>query len=645
MPKPHLVSAIVGNSKMLASLDHHGQLHRLWWPYIDYPQHVGQFWTGVFVEGRTHETSWLHGEGWEHRQKYLDDTAIVETICNNRNLNLLVKVQDYCPPGENLLIMSYYLKNQGDMSLPVTLVCLSSLEIAEINRYNTVYFEPVIDGLVHYGAGYYFGLSSDWVCTGYQAGGGIWDVGDGRLEGNPVGMGTDGALTWSLGNLEPGQEQVITLYLVAGDGPEQVIRLTEKARGHGAAYWLEVTRRYWADYLNKARPIAFKDQVLAQIYRRSLITFKLLSDEENGGILAAPEVDEHYLKCGGYGYCWGRDAAYITVAMERAGYPELARNFYRWAIKAQSPDGSWHQRHFINGHYAPAWGFQVDETGSILWGLWQHYQITGDFEFVKEIFPSVEKGAQFLLGFLDRETHLPKPSYDLWEERIGEHTYSAAAVYGGLVGAARLAELLDKRAEAGSWLEGAKAIKKAVEDILWCPGEWRFLRGVKKQIPLVEYRERQARGEKVTSSQNAKGYFNYWAWQDDTVDASLLGLSVPFGLVESDDERMVITAKVIEERLSSPVGGIKRYENDHYMGGNPWLLTTMWLGIYYNRIGQAQKAKELLLWAADKCTKLFLLPEQVDKNTGETAWVVPLTWSHAMFVLLVWELVENGVEL
>lgn len=644
MHKPHLASAIIGNSKMLATMDKDGQIHRLWWPNIDSPQHINQFWTGVFVEGRTHETMWFHGDGWEHKQRYLGDTAVVETTSISHYLGLQVIVQDFCPPGEDLLVKRYQIKNLSESLLPATLICLSNLEMAESRRFNTVFFEPGIDGLIHYGAGYYFGLVSDWVCNGFQAGCGLWDASDGRLEGNLVGMGTDGALTWSLGNLEPGQERVISLFMVAGDSHQAVLEKVEESRGKGAAYWLDETKRYWQDYLSRAKPINIQDNVLANIYQRSLITFKLLSDEEYGGILAAPEVDEHYLKCGGYGYCWGRDAAYITVAMERAGYQDLARKFYHWAKLAQSPDGSWHQRHFINGNYAPAWGFQVDETGSILWGIWQHYNITGDMDFAKEFFSCVEKGAQFLIGFLDQETNLPKPSYDLWEERLGEHTYSSAAVYGGLVGAAQLAELIGRPEEAGRWRAYADTIKNGVEN-LFSPELGRFFRGIKKQIPQVEYQERQARGEKVGFTQNSKGYFTYYLGQDETVDVSLLGVSVPFSLLEPRDERMKRTAEVIEERLTSPIGGIKRYENDHYMDGNPWLLTTMWLGLYYCRLGQGQKAKELLMWAVGKGTELFLLPEQADKHTGEPAWVIPLTWSHAMLVLLVWELADNGIEL
>src|SRR5690606_4526920 len=119
---------------------------------------------------------------------------------------------------------------------------------------------------------------------------------------------------------------------------------------------------------------------------------------------------------------------------------------------------------------------------------------------------------------------------------------------------------------------------------------------------------------------------------DPIVDISLLGLSVPFAAIDAKSERMRGTAQVIEQRLTSPiVNGIKRYEDDSYAGGNPWILTTLWLAHYKFTIGNTNEAKSLLDWAIAHRTETGLLPEQVHKDNGSPAWVVPLTWSHAMF--------------
>jgi len=45
-----------------------------------------------------------------------------------------------------------------------------------------------------------------------------------------------------------------------------------------------------------------------------------------------------------------------------------------------------------------------------------------------------------------------------------------------------------------------------------------------------------------------------------------------------------------------PGGGIKRYENDNYIGGNPWVLATLWVALYYIEIKEYEKAKDYLRW-------------------------------------------------
>ena len=44
-----------------------------------------------------------------------------------------------------------------------------------------------------------------------------------------------------------------------------------------------------------------------------------MTDINTGAILASPEIDEYFTQCGRYAYCWGRDAAFITTALNEAG--------------------------------------------------------------------------------------------------------------------------------------------------------------------------------------------------------------------------------------------------------------------------------------------------------------------------------------
>ena len=114
---------------------------------------------------------------------------------------------------------------------------------------------------------------------------------------------------------------------------------------------------------------------------------------------------------------------------------------------------------------------------------------------------------------------------------------------------------------------------------------------------------------------------------------SILGLSIPFGVFSPDDPRILASAEAVFTYLSSPVGGIRRYEDDHYRGGNPWVICTLWLALQDLAAGKQERALEFYNWVLEHRTSLDLLPEQVDCKAGKPCWIVPLGWSHAMFIL------------
>jgi GH15 family glucan-1,4-alpha-glucosidase len=142
---------------------------------------------------------------------------------------------------------------------------------------------------------------------------------------------------------------------------------------------------------------------------------------------------------------------------------------------------------------------------------------------------------------------------------------------------------------------------------------------------------------------NPKGYFRDFTLEDWLLDISLIGLAVPFGMYAADDPKMTNTVGKLTGALSgSPAGGLKRYENDGYIGGNPWVISTLWMALYCIELKDYNKAREYLEWTVTSRSKLGLLPEQADRDSGKPAWVLPLTWSHAMYVLVYSGLHEAG---
>ncbi len=643
--KPLLIDAVLGNSRLLATLTHDGEIQRLFWPHVDGPQHVERIRWGLTVDGGF--VTWQDTRAWTHTQAYERDQNVLVTV-SSLPAGLEVESTDAALPGRDILIRRVRITNRGAAPRTVKYALYQWIRVDENPRYNTALFDEESDSLVHYRRNVYIAAAADRELSGYavnypdpafQQASELAMDGGGPLHGDVASAGV-----WDLGALAPGASVELTLYWALGHSIQEVRQLLASATSVGGALLLDEVRAYWSNWLSRARAIDVPDHAasadqIQELYRRSLLTFKLMADEQSGAVIAAPEFDPAYQYSGGYAYCWGRDAAYITTAMDYAGYHDLAGAFYRWAVGAQEPEGWWMHRHYATGHWAPSWGLiQVDETGSILFGMAIHAQLHGGTVFAREVWPSVARAADWLIGNMDPETGLTRPAVDLWEERTAELTYSCAAVFAGLRAAAELAEMLGHTADGARYLRAAEALRHAV--LAQCVRGGRFLRGRYLQVSREKYEQALAHGQTVRVRAGVKGNLIYELVEDPVPDSSLFAMSTPFRLVEPQDEVMEATSAALVEALwKGPGGGMLRYVGDHYRGGqNPWVLCTLWLGQYELDRGNRDRALQILDWAVARRTATGLLAEQVDPVTGAAVWVVPLTWSHAMYVLLALQL-------
>ncbi len=656
MPKTYYNNGIVGNSSMLGCITDAGELVRLYWPCIDYPQHLDRFKTGVFFPGCMGEqqaepatgpggcggTSWLDSDDWSRWQKYIRDTNILETGFAKRDGSLAVIQTDFVLPDKAIFIRRYEFENTGEAAIEPGFMLYSSAVSTNPHMAGSM-FDFNDDSLVHYRHNYYLSVSSDTEVWQFQLGNDAFNcAGRGELNGNDrIGMMQDGALSWKLGRLPPGTKKALSLYICVGHRIKDLRKSIAAAKaGHYRQKFAE-TEEYWKELLRSSAACETGKPEIDDLYKRSILVFKLMSDKNTGGLLASPEIDEEFTKCGRYAYCWGRDAAFITGALDVCGLHDEVDKFYRWAAEVQDEEGSWQQRYHLDGNLAPSWGMQIDETGTILWGILRHYKATGKKSFLAAMWECVSRGAGFLLDFMDPDTGLPWLSFDLWEERLGEHAYSTAAVYGGLMSAAEVGSILNKPVGLlDQWRTAAAGLKAALEKNFW-KQEWhRFIRSVR--VKLNPWGEEHTQ-DRLYMEIDAKGNHRDFTREDWKVDISLLGLTVPFGVYKAGDPMMEGTLEVVEQVLACPpAGGLRRYENDEYAGGNPWLIAALWAALYHIENRNFEKAREYFYWAAGCRTALGLLPEQADRETGKPVWVIPLTWSHAMFVLALDGLMKAG---
>jgi GH15 family glucan-1,4-alpha-glucosidase len=377
--------------------------------------------------------------------------------------------------------------------------------------------------------------------------------------------------------------------------------------------------------------------------------------DPSGGIIAAPEFHYELSHCGGYGYCWGRDAGFITLAMDICGMHEESANFYRYMKLCQSADGSFLHRHDMQGNLGSSWGFlQPDETGSVIFGLWKHLELSGNQGLMTELKSMITNACDWLAHVRNKDNpELPIAGFDLWEERVGVHIYAIAAMGAGLDAGIRIAQAMDWEISA-DWTQRLAEYRTLINSSLFirnmsqATGEKQsdlvFARTLHRQISNEHGSNLRAKGYDVKTRSNENGRIESTLSEDFVLDISQLGVQYPYDILDLDKygNEFDQLIELIGGRLWRPgVGGIGRYEADHYRDGNPWILSTLWLALSAAQRGKTEIAEKAWRWVLQFATAEGLLPEQIDPVTGQAAWVMPLTWSHAMFALSIHQLPEE----
>ncbi|MEM1729040.1 MAG: glycoside hydrolase family 15 protein [Candidatus Jordarchaeales archaeon] len=472
--------------------------------------------------------------------------------------------------------------------------------VAESSIGNAAFYDEEKEALVFYKKGYYFAVGGDRPVNEYSCfrvderrGGGF---GRRAVKGKGVcyTLGdVGGYLKWDLGRLSSGRGEV-AVYICCGKNIDEAISLlNEKTKRHA--------RKHLEEAISDGEKFTFKSKLSGAAVTRSLLAMRLLCDR-GGGIIAAPEFDPRFRRSGGYRYVWGRDGAFVAYAFDIAGHHELSRKFYAWCSGLEKKNGLLFQRYCCDGTLASQWReVQLDETGTVLWGLEKHVEMTGDYKFLSSVLNMVEEMADGLASSVD-ERGLLSPCFDLWEERKGIHAYSTAAAHAGLESAVKMIEEVGGSEKVEVWRGAARRLRESFNNFFW---------NGKHFVRTLNQRDLKA---------------------DTTPDSSLLGLAVPFSFVEPTNFKMRATAEWIEKELMRG-GGVLRYKRDKYFGGNPWTVTTLWLALYKAELGLEEEAMKLAEWCLSHSNELGLLPEQVHRRKGTPLSATPLGWAHAFLVM------------
>ncbi|MDP3735206.1 MAG: glycoside hydrolase family 15 protein [bacterium] len=647
------LSLVLGNGEMLVGLDNKGQVRDLYQPHPGLENHVGAACVhriGVFVDGRF---SWLSEESWRVGIIYEPQTLVSEIQAVHAGLGVQLHFTDVVYNEEPIFVRRLRVRQTGREPRTIKIFFHQQFQIYGTAYGNTALYDPKNASIVHYRGRRVFlvsgirgGKSFDDFSigvAGIEGKEGTWrDAEDGALSKNAVEHGAvDSVIAFTL---PTGSEQSeIYYWIAAGATLAEARERHDLIKLRSPEHIIESTGDFWRAWSRAGeRGLEKLPAKIAGLFTTSLLVIRAHLDHE-GGIIAS--ADSEMLKYGrdSYAYVWMRDAALAARALDCAGYPDTAEPFYQFCADTLMPEGYFYHKYLPDKSLGSSWhpwvrggkeqlGIQEDQTATVLFELWGHYESSRNLEFIERLYnPLIKRTATFLVTYRDRATGLPLPSYDLWEERYGVSTYTAASVFGGLRAAARFAELLGKEQDARDFSSAAEEVRTGILKYLINSETGYFL----KQI----------------------SYEHDEPMSDPTLDTAGFAGVFRFGILEPDDKRLRKAAESLRDWLccKTPFGGAARYEGDMYyradarLPGNPWIISTLWYAQYL--IAIAEKTRELeealvwLNWTVDRANGAGMLPEQVDPHTGAPVSASPLVWSHAEFVYTVLQYLAKLKEL
>ena len=618
MKNKYFNDAVIGNKYMLASFTKKGELIRLYYPQTDFKQFIDFMEVGMKINdsGMIYFNSDINNV---YEQHYEEDTNIINTSIYNTYFQVNIHQIDFIPIKENVLIRRYIFKNENERDLNINMLIHSKLLSNSNNKVSGIFRNNT---LMQYTHDYTLAILSSEPVLNFQINNTKDNISSGIIGGKDyIGMSDDSSISYDIGMLKKGEQKEIDIVIAINLNHEtNLVDKIEKSKTIDIKKEYDNTKKYWKKFVKDHMRIQLQEdneycRKIIQIYKRSILLFPLLTNSATGGIAASVEVDENFTRCGRYAYCWPRDAVFITKALDAIGMEKEVQKFYQVFCKnTQSKNGMWEQRFYTDGNLAPSWGYQIDETASVIYGVYEHYLYTKNTKFIKDNIKMCQKAIHFLEKYLDEIfvlSTIPE-SYDIWEENEGIHAYSLASIFGAFQSMLEIYKIqrIELQKDNINRLQ-LEQINNEEEKI------YEYLPKIKEYILDKFY------------SQNKKSFIRN---EDGKIDISLLGLVYPFKVFEPKERKIENTIEKIDMTLRTYTGGYLRYEGDNYCGGNPWIISNLWMANYYLDKGDKSKAKECFSFAVKSATEHGFLPEQVENNTMQPKWVIGLGWSHAMFI-------------
>lgn len=220
----------------------------------------------------------------------------------------------------------------------------------------------------------------------------FYDSLDGRLHGASVARGNvDGALMKEVS--VQGGPASFTVYLAAAATARGALGLLEEARARGWERLLEETESEWSSWIEGARMPNTQDPDILAVCKRALVSIRQGQDARTGAFVASAASQPPYH------LTWPRDGAFLSYAMDVAGFSGLAEKNLHFLARVQRDcrnpegarydvfcagepffqrplgwrfDGTYDMAYYADGTPGGPLFFEIDNSAFAAWAMWEH---------------------------------------------------------------------------------------------------------------------------------------------------------------------------------------------------------------------------------------------------------------------------------
>jgi GH15 family glucan-1,4-alpha-glucosidase len=385
-------SLVLGNGKILATFDQSLQMRDFYYPHVGMEDHTtfGKVHRlGIFVEGKGF--SWVDDGSWEIKIGYKLETLVGHSTLRCDRLGIALTAEDWVHPVHDVLLRRFLIRSTDGQEKRVRLFFHHDFYIYGDKQKDTAFYEPHTNSVIHYREKRYFlvggqtdnpqecfagfggdaftsvlhgskkaqtcGISSFSIGkANYRGLEGTWrDAEDGELGRNPIEQGSVDS-TVAMHCIVPADEETeVVMWLCVGKSLEDVVRLQQTVLDETPERLERNCANYWKSWVNKTyHDFGSLPKSVIELFKRSLLLIRIHADRD-GGIIAAADSDIMAFNRDTYTYVWPRDGAFVSLALDEAGYGEVTGHFFEFCCRVQSPDGYLLHKYNPDGSPGSSW--------------------------------------------------------------------------------------------------------------------------------------------------------------------------------------------------------------------------------------------------------------------------------------------------